>query len=173
LTNWIIIISIRQNPEPKIVKGRCKMAEMSKELVDLINEIGYCYWGTASRDGMPNMAIKGSTRAASPDTIIMGCSMGKTLKNLQENPKASVIVYSALPAGKLQASLEDFTKISGGQIKGSVSLHTSDDLHERMISMLTQRLGPEVAAMTKATVVLKVEEIYSVGLGPEAGKRIA
>jgi len=30
-----------------------------------------------------------------------------------------------------------------------------------------------MAAMMKATVVLKVEEIYSVGLGPEAGKRIA
>jgi len=37
------------------------MAEMSKELMDLINEGGYCYLATASKDGMPNIAIIGST----------------------------------------------------------------------------------------------------------------
>jgi predicted pyridoxine 5'-phosphate oxidase superfamily flavin-nucleotide-binding protein len=44
------------------------MAEMSKELMDLINGGGYCYLATASKDGMPNVAIIGSTRAVSPDT---------------------------------------------------------------------------------------------------------
>ena len=150
------------------------MAEMSKEIMDLINGDGYSYVATASKDGMPNMAIIGSTRAVSPDTIVLAAGfMNKAFKNLQENPKASVIVYSELPPKKTQASMEDFAKISGGQIKGSVALMTSGDIHETMKSMLAQRLGPEIAAMTKATVVLKVEEVYSVGLGPEAGKRIA
>jgi hypothetical protein len=38
--------------------------------------------------------------------------------------------------------------------------------------MIVERLGPQWGEMMKATVVLKVEEIYSVGLGPEAGKKI-
>ena len=150
------------------------MAEMSQEIMDLIHGDGYCYVATASKDGMPNMAIIGSTRAASPDTIVMAAGfMNKAFKNLQENPKASVIVYSGLPPKKTQASMQDFAQITGAQIKGSVTLMTSGDIHEKMISMLTQRLGPEVAATTKATVVLKVEEVYSAGLGPDAGKRIA
>jgi len=150
------------------------MAEMSKELMDLINGGGYCYLGTASKDGMPNMAIFGSTRAVSPDTIIMAaCSVSKTLKNLQDNPKASVIVYSALPSNKMQASMEDFAQVGGRQIKGSVSLLTSGEMHERTKSMIAERLGAKAAEVMQATVVLKVEEIYSVGVGPEAGKRIA
>jgi len=150
------------------------MAEMSKELMDLINGGGYCYVATASKDGMPNTAIIGSTRAVSPDTIVIAAGfMNKGLNNLKENPKASVIVYSALPTDKVQATMDDFSKVSGGQIKGSVTLHTSGDIHERTKSVIAERISPNMAAMMKATVVLKVEEIYSVGLGPEAGKRIA
>jgi predicted pyridoxine 5'-phosphate oxidase superfamily flavin-nucleotide-binding protein len=150
------------------------MADMPKEIIDLVNGDGYSYVATASKDGMPNMAIIGSTRAVSPDTIILAAGfMNKSLKNLQENPKASVIVYSALPPKKTQASMEDFAKIGGGQIKGSVTLLTSGDMHEKVKSMMVERLGPKMGEMIKATVVLKVEEVYSVGLGPEAGKRIA
>jgi predicted pyridoxine 5'-phosphate oxidase superfamily flavin-nucleotide-binding protein len=150
------------------------MAQMSQEIMNLINGDDYCYVATASKDGMPNMAIIGSVRAVSPDTIIMAAGfMNKSFKNLQENPKASVIVYTSLPPQKTKASAEDMTKIGGAQIKGSVSLLTSGDVHEQTKKMIAERLGPEMAAMIKATVVLKVEEIYSVGLGPEAGKRIA
>jgi predicted pyridoxine 5'-phosphate oxidase superfamily flavin-nucleotide-binding protein len=150
------------------------MANMSKELMDLINGGGYCYVATASKGGMPNMAIIGSTRAVSPDTIVMAAGfMNKSLKNLEENPKASVIVYSALPANKMQASQQELARATGGQIKGSVSLLTSGDMHERVKSAMVERFGPQMGEMIKATVMLKVEEIYSIGLGPEAGKRIA
>jgi predicted pyridoxine 5'-phosphate oxidase superfamily flavin-nucleotide-binding protein len=122
------------------------MAEMSKELMDLINSGGYCYLATASKEGMPNIAIIGSTRAVSPDTVVLAAGlMNKNLNNLQENPKASIIVYSGLPSDKMQA-----TK-----------------------TMLAERMGPQVAEMTKAAIVLKVDEVYSVGLGPQAGKRIS
>jgi hypothetical protein len=39
--------------------------------------------------------------------------------------------------------------------------------------MVAQLLGREAAEMLKATVVLKVEEVYSITPGPEAGNRIA
>jgi len=150
------------------------MAEMSPELMNMINGDAYCYVATASKDGMPNVAIIGSVRAVSPDTIIMAAGfMNKSLKNLQENPKTSVIFYSGLPTQKTKASAEELAKTTGGQIKGSVSLLTSGDVHEKTKAAMKERFGPEIAQMVKATVVLKVEEIYTVGLGPEAGKRIA
>ncbi len=150
------------------------MAQMSPELMNMINGDPYCYVATASKDGMPNVAIIGSVRAVSPDTIIMAAGfMNKSFKNLQENPKASVIFYSGLPAQKTKASTEDLAKITGGQVKGNVSLLTSGDVHEKMKAAMKERFGPEIAQIVKATVMIKVEEIYTVGLGPEAGKRIA
>ena len=150
------------------------MAEMSKELMDLINGGGYCYFATASKDGMPNVAIIGSTRAVSPDTIIVAAGfMNKGFKNLQENPQASVIVYSNLPFDKMHASMEDFAKIGGGQVKGKVTVLTSGEMYEGVKNTIRERLGPQIADMTKAAISLKVEEVYTVGLGPDAGKRVA
>jgi predicted pyridoxine 5'-phosphate oxidase superfamily flavin-nucleotide-binding protein len=150
------------------------MAEMSKELMDLINGGGYCYLATASKDGMPNVAIIGSTRAVSPDTILIAAGfMNKNFKNLQENPQASIIVYSNLPTNKMQATMEDFAKIGGGQVKGKATILTSGEVHNQVKSMIKERLGQQMADMTKATISLKVEEVYTVGLGPDAGKRIA
>jgi predicted pyridoxine 5'-phosphate oxidase superfamily flavin-nucleotide-binding protein len=150
------------------------MAEMSQEIMGLVNGDDYCYLATASKDGIPNMAIIGSTRAISPDTIAMAAGfMNKSYQNLVENPKATVIVYSSLPPLKTKASMEDFAKIGGAQIKGSVTLHTSGDAHERMKSMVAERISPQMAQIMKATVILKVEEVYTVGLGPQAGKKIA
>ncbi len=150
------------------------MAEMTKELMDLINGGGYCYWGTASKDGIPNVAIYRATRAASPDTIVVSSHvMGKTFKNIQENPRVSVIVYSGLPPNKLQASTKDYMLVSGGQVKGSATLHTSGEVFEQTKARTAERMGAESDARLQAVVVLKVEEIYSVGTAPDAGKRIA
>jgi len=114
------------------------MAEMTKELRDLINSGGYCYLATASKEGMPNVAIIGSTRAVSPDTVVLAAGfMNKNFRNLEKNPKSSVIVYSGLPSNKMQASMEDFSKAWDGQIKGSVTLHTSGEVRERMKTVLT------------------------------------
>jgi predicted pyridoxine 5'-phosphate oxidase superfamily flavin-nucleotide-binding protein len=149
------------------------MAEMSKELMELINSGGYCYLATASKGGMPNVAIIGSTRAVSPDTIVIAAGfMNKGYKNLQENPQASIIVYSNLPTNKMQATMEDFAKIGGGQIKGKATILTSGEVHNQVKNIIKERMGQQMADMTKATISLKVEEVYTVGLGPDAGKRI-
>lgn len=148
------------------------MVEMSKEMMDLINSVPCCYLATASKDGVPNVVPVGSTAAVSPDTIVVaGVFLGKTLENLKENPKAAVVVNSAAPP-KAEISIEKLAQITGWQMKGSVALLTSGDMHEQTKGMVTKILGAEAAQMLKATVVLKVEEIYSIMPGPEAGKKI-
>ena len=150
------------------------MVEMSQDIMGMVNGDDYCYLATASKDGMPNVAIIGSTRAVSPDTIAMAAGfMNKSYQNLQENPKATITVYSSLPPAKTKASMDDFARIGGAQIKGSVTLHTSGDTHEQMKKMVAERISPAMADMMKATVILKVEEIYTVGLGPQAGQKVA
>jgi predicted pyridoxine 5'-phosphate oxidase superfamily flavin-nucleotide-binding protein len=149
------------------------VAEMTQELMDIVNS-NWCYVSTASKDGIPNVACLGSTRAVSPDTIIISIgSKGKTLKNLQENPRASISVYSDLPPKAETPPRERISQARGAQIKGSVTLMSSGDVFEGMKSMMVQRLGPEAAANIQAAVMLKVEEIYNVIPGPDAGKRIA
>lgn len=154
-------------------KEGINMAEMTQEIMGLINGDDYCYLATASKEGKPNVAIIGSARAISPDTIAMAAGfMNKSYQNLTENSKATVIVYSSLPPIKTQASMEDFSHIGGAQIKGNVTLLTSGEAHENMKKMVAERISPAMAEMMKATVLFKVEEIYSVGLGPQAGKQI-
>jgi predicted pyridoxine 5'-phosphate oxidase superfamily flavin-nucleotide-binding protein len=155
-------------------KEGINMAEMTQEVMGLINGDDYSYLATASKDGKVNVAIIGSARAVSPDTIAMAAGfMNKSYQNLQENPKATIIVYSSLPPLKTKATMEDFSKIGGAQIKGSVTLLTSGEVHENMKKMIAERISQAMADMMKATVILKVEEVYTVGLGPEAGKRIS
>ena len=147
------------------------MAQMSQEMMDLINSVPCCYLATASKDGLPNVVPAGSTAAVSPDTIVIaGVFLRKTLENLGENPKAALVVNSAAPP-KTEISIEKLAQVTGGQVKGSVSVLTSGDVHEQTKAMVAQLLGTEAAQMLKATVVLKVEEIYSI-TPPEAGKRI-
>jgi predicted pyridoxine 5'-phosphate oxidase superfamily flavin-nucleotide-binding protein len=150
------------------------MAEMSKELMELINSVPCCYWATASKDGTPNVAAVGTTTAVSPDIIVAaGIFLGKTLDNLKQNPKVAVIVTSVAPApSKAEMTLEKYAQVTGAQIKGSVTLMTSGDIHEQIKSGVARVLGAQVAQMIKETIALKVEEIYSVS-AVEPGKRIA
>jgi predicted pyridoxine 5'-phosphate oxidase superfamily flavin-nucleotide-binding protein len=149
------------------------MAEMSKELTDLINSIPCCYLATASKDGVPNVVPVGSTAAVSPDTIVVaGLFLLKTLENLKENPKAAIVVNAATPP-KAERSEKEIPKFAGGQIKGSVTLLTSGDMHEQTKNRITPMVGTELAGRMKATVVIKAEEIYAIAPGPDAGKRIA
>jgi len=116
----------------------------------------------------------GTTSALSPDTIAAaGILMSKTLKNLRENLKAAVVVNSVPEASwKVEMSAEKYAQVAGVQIKGSVTLLTSDDVHEEMKDLVSKALGPQVSQAVNTTVMLKVEDIYSLsGAGPS--KKIA
>ena len=89
------------------------MAKMSQKMMDMINS-NFCYWATSDRNGMPHNSLQGSTTAISPDTILLVPRFKKiTYKNLQENPKAAVIVYSSLPHEKTKAQNEELALITG------------------------------------------------------------
>jgi len=149
------------------------LAKMSGELIELINKTPCCYLATCSRDGAPNVVPCGSTTTIDPETIVVAAAfLDKTLRNIKENPKVALTFHSPAPP-KDKISLEALAKVKAYQVKGSAQLLTSGPVYEKTKEMVRARLGEPALKMLKGALVVKVEEIYSLTPGPEAGKRIA
>ncbi len=109
---------------------------------------------TASKDGTPNVGPKGSVHVIDEETLAYAEGTGeKTLRNLQENPKAAVLVV-------------DREKGDGYQIKGKAELLSTGDFFEEVARKQEQRKRPR----PKYAVKIKIEEIYSVKPGMTARK---
>ena len=129
---------------------------LTAEMMEAIEKSNIVFLATANKHKDPNVVPIGLCRPLDEKTILLVANfMNKTYKNLKENPKAAVVTADA-------------TKCPY-QFKGTVEIHESgkyfDDAVEWAKSVMTQ-LEP------KGAVLLKVEEIYSVQPGPDAGKKI-
>ncbi|MCP8306171.1 MAG: pyridoxamine 5'-phosphate oxidase family protein [archaeon] len=117
--------------------------------------------GTTNKKCIPNtvpLSAMGYPKIIDGDKfVIVDNYLYKTRKNLEENPFASLTFW-------------DSETLEGYQVKGPVEIKSSGDLYEQIRSEIKSK-RPKLPA--KAIVILKVEEIYSVKPGSEAGKRIA
>ena len=144
------------------------MAQMTNEMMEVLNNMAAPYLATASKDGVPNVVPCGSTRALSPDTItITALHLNKTLVNLEENPKVAMVFHTDL------GTKEERREAQAWQIRGRASLVKSGDIFERAKENAVKRFGEQVSNKVKAAVLIKVEEIYNVVAGPDAGRRVA
>ena len=130
---------------------------MTKEMMDAIEKDNLVFLATATADGTPNVVPIGFARPIDSETImIVDNFMNKTHKNLEDNPKASLVVRDASACPY--------------QFKGSAEIVESGKYFDQAVDWATSvmsQLAP------KAAILLKVEEIYSVQPGPEAGKKVA
>ena len=78
----------------------------------------------------------------------------KTLANMQENP---------------QIALSWWGEKGGFQLKGSVTLHTQDDIFRQDVAWMKE-LRPNLTP--KSAVIMKIAEAYHVKPGADAGKKI-
>ena len=114
---------------------------------------------TASRDGMPNVSIKGSLRVLDDEHLVFADLFSlKTRKNLEENPKVAVMVSN-------EATRE------GYQFKGTVELLTDGPAYERVLEELKK--VPRKMPTPKYAVRITVQAIYDQSMGPNGGKQIA
>jgi predicted pyridoxine 5'-phosphate oxidase superfamily flavin-nucleotide-binding protein len=114
---------------------------------------------TASRDGTPNVAIKGSLRVLDDEHLVFADLYSlKTRKNLEENPKVAVMV------------MDTETRV-GYSLKGTVELIAQGPLYDQTVEALKK--APVPLPPPKYVVKIAVETIYDQSLGPEAGKKIA
>jgi len=129
---------------------------MTDEMMDAVEKENVVFFATATKKGTPNVVPIGFARPLDEETIlIVDNYMNKTRENLENNPKASLVPRDASKCPY--------------QFKGTVEIHTSgkyfDDAVDWAQSVMSE-LSP------KAAVLLKVEEIYSVKPGPDAGKKV-
>lgn len=128
---------------------------MTKEMIEAINN-DLVFVATVNRAGIPNVVPIGFARPLDENTILIADNfMKKTRENLEANPKISFVT-------------KDSTKCPY-QFKGSVEIFTEgkyfDTVTEWGQNAMT-KLSP------KDAVLVKVEEIYSIQPGPEAGKKL-
>jgi predicted pyridoxine 5'-phosphate oxidase superfamily flavin-nucleotide-binding protein len=130
------------------------MAKISDEMKALVKG-QQAFIATATPDGIPSIAPKGSTRVLDEEHIVFAESAGKrTLDNIKHNPKVAVIVC-------------DSTQMKCLRFSGSAELVTEGPLYDEGKDRMAKMGVPAPHAMVK----VKVEEIYDCG-APGFGKRI-
>ncbi|MCP8315110.1 MAG: pyridoxamine 5'-phosphate oxidase family protein [archaeon] len=134
--------------------------EVKKVAVEAVSK-RTCVVGTTNKKCIPNavpMSTRGYPKVLDDDKFVMVDNyLNKTRKNLEENPFATITFWNP----------ETF---EGYQVKGPVEIKSSGDLYEQIKSEIHAK-RPDLPV--KAIVILKVEEIYNIRPGSEAGKRIA
>ena len=129
---------------------------MTEEMMDAIEKDNLVFLATATTDGTPNVVPIGFAKPMDNKTIlIVDNYMNKTHKNLENNPNASLVLRDASACPY--------------QFKGTVEIIEEGKYFDEAVdwakSVMSQ-LAP------KAAILLKVEEIYSIQPGPEAGKKV-
>jgi uncharacterized protein len=128
---------------------------MTKEMMEAV-EKDLVFVATATKDGVPNVVPIGFARPLDDETILIADNyMNKTRKNLEKNPKISIVTKDAMKCPY--------------QFKGTVEIFESG----KYFDTVTEWGQNAMTKLTpKAAILMKVEEIYSIQPGPEAGKKI-
>jgi predicted pyridoxine 5'-phosphate oxidase superfamily flavin-nucleotide-binding protein len=114
---------------------------------------------TASRDGIPNVSIKGSLRLLDDEHLVFADLFSlKTRKNLSENPKVAVMVY-------------DGESRRGYMFRGSTEQIASGALFDQTVEAIHKAM-PQLPT-PKYIVKVTVESIYDQSIGPNGGKQVA
>ncbi|MEN4018455.1 MAG: pyridoxamine 5'-phosphate oxidase family protein [Methanobacterium sp.] len=129
---------------------------MTQEMMDAVEKDNVVFLATATKDGVPNVVPIGFARPVDEKTImIVDNYMKKTRENLESNPKASLVPRDATACPY--------------QFKGTVEIHTSGKAFDEAVDWARSVMSKLPA---KAAILLKVEEIYSVKPGPDAGSKV-
>lgn len=139
------------------------MVKMPKEVMDLLIDLeAPKALATVDTKGKPNNVPMGSFSAIDDETIAFAdVFLGKTKKNLEATKKAAVTVYKGF---------------NGYQVKGTFQgFRTSGDAYEKIAKQIEGMIKEilKVEIKVKGIGTIKVEEVYSVSPGPDAGKKIA
>ena len=136
------------------------MAQMTERTQNLFDKVPFAVPATATKDGIPNAVPIGAKKIIDPETVLVSDQFfNKTIKNLQSNPNASLMYWEGH---------------EGYQLKGSVTVGTCGDRFEetaRWIEARSEEIG--FPLRSKGAIILKIEEIYSIGPGPKAGRRLS
>ena len=126
------------------------MAKLTEEMKALLAGM-QVYVGTASAEGKPSIAMKGSSKVVDDEHItFFELAGGRTWQNIQKNPQVAIVVA-------------DWGKMKGYRFEGKVvEKITSGPLYDEA-KKLAELM--KIPVPPKAAVKVKIEEIYNLGKG--------
>jgi uncharacterized protein len=131
------------------------MPNLPSEIKDSLTGTKTIFLATSSKHSIPNVVPIGAFKLFDDETLLISDQFfNKTLKNMQENP---------------HIALSWWGEKGGFQLKGSVTLHTQDDIFRQDVAWMKE-LRPHLAP--KSAVIMKITEAYHVRPGADAGKKI-
>lgn len=111
---------------------------------------------TINEDGSPNLGPKRSMRILDDETIIYNENTGgRTLRNIQRNPKVTVVII-------------DRENLDGYRFVGEAEVHEEGKYYEEAKEWAVGKMG-----VPKSAVVIKVRRIDTLKSGPTAGQTIS
>lgn len=147
-----------------MVKLTKEMENLFKEQTGLTRKQKFCvYLATADQAGIPNVVPIGGSRLLDDETIVIPDNfLNKTKKNIEKNPKAAIVV-------------SDEEKHDGYQFKGKIKFEYSGPIFEGTVKFMrdfSKTAGIDPPIVPRGAAVFKIEEVYTVKPGKEAGKRL-
>ena len=131
------------------------MVQLTDEIRMSLDGIRLAFLATASRDGRPNVVPIGAFKLLDDETLLISDQFfNKTLANMRENPQVAISYWG---------------ETGGFQLKGTVTLHTDDDVFAQDVTWMKE-LRPTL--VPKSAVVMTITDVYTVKAGPGAGKKI-
>jgi uncharacterized protein len=131
------------------------MVTLTEEIRESLAATKTVFFATSATDGTPNVVPIGAFKAQDDGTLLVSDQFfNKTLKNMKENPKAALSWWGDK---------------GGFQIKGTVTIHTDDEVFRKDVAWMKE-LRPNLKP--KSAVILKITDVYSIKPGTEPGKKI-
>jgi uncharacterized protein len=136
------------------------MAKMTKDMQEMFNRVGIKQLATADKKGIPNVVPINFMKIVDDETILASAVfMTKTFSNLTENPVCALSIWEGF---------------AGYQFKGSAAIVTDGAVFKETQTW-TEEEGKKLGLplKSKGAIVIRVNEIFNISPGADAGKRLA
>ncbi|MEL7566716.1 MAG: pyridoxamine 5'-phosphate oxidase family protein [Dehalobacterium sp.] len=133
------------------------MLKLTEEVKQTMAQTKIIPVATASKEGMPNVIPFAFVKCLDEETLLLADNfMNKSIKNLAENPYASICVWD----GENNRSY---------QIKGKARIETSGKIFDETVAWVKEVM-PQLTP--KSAIILKVTNVYVCQPGPDLGKEL-
>jgi hypothetical protein len=131
------------------------MVILTEEIKDSLQGTKLAFLATSSKKCIPNAVPIAAFKVFGDGAVLISDQFfNKTLQNMKENPKIALSWWGDK---------------GGFQIKGTVTIHTNDEIFRQNVAWMKESWPKFVP---KSAVLVKITEVYAVKPGPEPGKKI-
>jgi uncharacterized protein len=131
------------------------MVKLTDEMKESLTATKIVFLATSSKKGTPNVVPIGAFKLLDDETLLISDQFfNKTLQNMKENP---------------EIALSWWGEKGGYQFKGSVTLHTNDEVFRKDVTWMKE-IRPNLTP--KSAIIMKIFAVYQVKAGADAGKKL-